>query len=180
MADDFTILNPGEGGDVMDETRVVYPSSPVNRKRPRVVLSGENLGEIVPAKNTALAGSEFGIITKPVFTGHPGTSITEYNITTLVASSTETTIASYTVPFGAIFYFTGFTASGNTNALYKLYVESSVILAGRSSVANLNVERNFTYAPFNVAAGDTVYLKVFHQTGVACDFEGTILGYIIS
>lgn len=180
MADDYTILNPGEGGDVMDETKIVYPVSPVNRKRPRVVLSGENLGEIVPAKNTGLTGTEYGVVTKPVFTGHPGTSITEFDITTLVTTSVETTIVSYTVPVDSIFYFTGFTASGNTNALYRLYVESAVILAGRSTAANLNVERNFAYAPFNVPAGDTISLKVYHETGVACDFEGTILGYLIS
>lgn len=178
--DDFTILNPGEGGDVMDETKVIYPSAPVNRKRPRVVLSGENLGEIVPALNSGASGNEHGVVTRPIFTGHPGTSVTQYNITTLVTNGIETTIASYTVPVGAIFYFTGFTASGNTNALYKLYVDGNTILAGRTTVANLNVERNFAYAPFNVPAGDTISLKVIHETNVGCDFEGTILGYIIS
>lgn len=45
MADTTTTLNPGVGGDVMDES-LVTNSSGTSAKRPRVVL-GNELGQVV-------------------------------------------------------------------------------------------------------------------------------------
>lgn len=47
MTDGFTVLNPGIGGDIMDETEVAYVDVPLVRKRPRVVLTGEGANDIV-------------------------------------------------------------------------------------------------------------------------------------
>ena len=47
MTDGYTVLNPGIGGDTMDETEVAYVDAPLVRKRPRVVLTGEGADDIV-------------------------------------------------------------------------------------------------------------------------------------
>jgi hypothetical protein len=179
MADDYTILNPGVGGDVMDETLVVYPSAPTNRKRPRVVITGEGIDDIVPAQIIPTDGSEFGLVTRPIVPNYPGTEANTFGIVSLVLTGIETTVVTYTVPVGKTFYFIGLNTSGNANALYKLYVDGSVIIAGRSSVANLTLNLTYSYSPIKVVAGDTIAIKVTHQAGVSCDFEGTILGYTL-
>jgi len=179
MSDDYTILNPGVGGDVMDETAVIYPTAPLTRKRPRVVITGEGIDDIVPALDSTPVGSEFGVATRPIFTGYPGSSVIEYNNATLVPTSSETTIVSYTVPAGKKFYFIGYNACGNTNATYKLYVDGNIYFVSRSSVANLNVEKHYSHPPFYVNQAITISLKTVHSTVASCDFEGTIIGYII-
>lgn len=179
MTDNYTVLNPGFDGDVMDETSVVYGAAPLVRKRPRVVITGENLGEIVPALNSNPDGSEFGLVTRPILSGYPGTSVTVFNTTTLVPTSTETTVVDYIVPSSVTFYFIGLVSSGNANAMFKLYVDGNPVLAGRTSVANLNLNMTYSYAIFTVATGSTISLKVKHEAPVGCDFEGTILGYIL-
>ena len=179
MADDYTILNPGVGGDVMDETLVVYPSYPTNRKRPRVVITGEGIDDIVPAQSIPTDGSELGLVTRPVVPSYPGTEANTFDMVSLVPSGVETTVVTYTVPVDKTFYFIGLNASGNANGIFKLYVESDAILAGRNSVANLNISLNYSYSPIKVLAGDTISIKVLHQVSVSCDFEGTILGYTL-
>lgn len=179
MSDDFTILNPGVGGDVMDETSNTYLTPPYIRKRPRVVITGEGIDDIVPGLNTNLTGSEYGLVSR-IIPQYPGISTSIFNYTTLVPFNTETTITSYTVPATKKFYFIGFNVSGNANALFKLYVDGNVVLAGRNSVANLTLTLTYAMSPFQIDEGITVALKVIHQAGsVTCDFEGTILGYLI-
>lgn len=179
MSDDYTILNPGVGGDVMDETLVVYPSAPTNRKRPRVVLTGEGIDDIIPAQTTNPVGNEFGLVTRPIVLSYPGTEANTYDDVTLVPTSVETTIVSYTVPVGYTFYFIGLNTSGNANAIFRLYVDGSIVLAARNSVANLTVSLNYSQSPIKVSAGDTIAIKVIHSVSASCDFEGTILGYIV-
>lgn len=179
MADDYTILNPGAGGDVMDETRVTYPSAPTTRKRPRVVVTGENIDEIIPALNTNPDGTEYGLTTRPIVPNYPGDQVVSFNIATLVPSGIETTVVTYTVPSSKTFYFIGLVASGNTNALFKLYSNSTALLGGRSSVANLTLHINYAFSPIQVAEGDTISIKTTHQAGTTCDFEATILGYLL-
>jgi hypothetical protein len=179
MSDDYTILNPGIGGDVMDETAVTYPTAPTTRKRPRVVVTGEGIDDIVPALNDTPVGGELGIAIRPIFTGYPGNSVIEYNNVTLVPTSFETTVVTYVVPAGKRFYFIGYNACGNTNAIYRLYVNGSVYFVSRSSAANLNVEKSYSHPPFYANQTTTISLKVLHYTTASCDFEGTLIGYII-
>lgn len=179
MADDYTVLNPGVGGDVMDESLVIYPSAPTNRKRPRVVITGEGLDDIVPAQTTNPIGDEFGLVTRPIISSFPGTEANTFDDVTLVPTSSETTVVTYTVPVGKIFYFVGLNASGNANAMFKLYVAGNTVLAARTSVANLTITISYSHSPIKVAAGDTISIKVKHEASASCDFEGTILGYLL-
>lgn len=177
MADDYTILNPGVGGDVMDESLVVYPSAPTNRKRPRVVVTGEGLDDIVASSLTNVTGSECGLVTRPVVPNYPGTQNNTFDTAVAVPTNTETTVVSYTTGASESFYFVGLVSSGNTNALYKLYVDGTPYLAGRTSVANLTLSLSYSFSPLKVDASTTIEIKVLHKAGVNCDFEATILGY---
>lgn len=178
MTDDYTILNPGFGGDVMDETLIVYPSAPTNRKRPRVVITGEGIDDIVPAQTSPTDGTEFGLVTRPVVPSYPGIEANTFD-EAVVSSATETTVVSYTVPVDKTFYFIGLNASGNANALFKVYVDGNSTLAGRTSVANLTLSINYSYSPIKVNAGNTIAIKATHYASVNCNFEGTILGYTL-
>jgi len=177
MSDDYTVLNPGVGGDVMDESLVVYPSAPTNRKRPRVVVTGEGLDDIVASADTNVAGTERGLVTRPVVPNYPGTPNNTFDSAAGVSSNVETTVVSYTTGGSEAFYFVGLVSSGNTNALYKLYVDGTPYLAGRTSVANLTLSLSYSFSPIKVGASTTIEIKVLHKAGVNCDFEATILGY---
>lgn len=179
MSDDFTILNPGVDGDVMDETRVTYASAPTIRKRPRVVITGENLGEIVPALDSAPTGEEFGLVVRPIMAGYAGDLIHSFNSVTAVSAGSEVSIVTYSVPAGKTFYFIGLSASGNTYGTYKLYIDSDPILAGRTSMANLNLDKTFHQSPVSATATSELSVKVFHYTPTNCEFEATIFGHLV-
>ena len=180
MSSDYTQLNPGVGGDVMDETGVTFPVAPTLRKRPRVVVTGEGVSDIVPAPSTPPAGTEPGLINRPIHSPYPGTPVASLATVALVPSSSETTIASYTVPVAQTFYFLSFVCSGDIHGLFKLYVDSTAVLSARTSVAAPTAQVGFPYAPFTAAAGQTVRLKVTHYaSGLQGNFEATIVGYTL-
>jgi len=64
MTDTYTVLNPGLGGDIMDETALIYAVEPILRKRPRVVITGEGIDDIVDTTTNAPIGTERGLITR--------------------------------------------------------------------------------------------------------------------
>ena len=54
MSNNYTTLNPGTGGDAMDEEGVAFTNAPTLRKRPRVVIGGNaNDGADVVIPTTA-------------------------------------------------------------------------------------------------------------------------------
>lgn len=182
MADDFTRLNLGAGGDAMDESGVTYASPPTTRKRARVVISGETQEELVVVKNTDCDATDYGLVVRnlPSAMPHPGEPITEFGEATLVAYDVETTIVTYTVPTDQIFYVTGFIGSGDINGRFRLYVDGSVIIQGRTTAAELNVQMNTGLVRPWASESQIVSLKVIHsQSGLTPNFDGTILGYVV-
>jgi hypothetical protein len=182
MADDFTQLNLGTGGDVMDESGITYPSAPTLRKRPRIVITGEGIDEIAIVKNTDCDMADHGLVVRPLPPAipHAGDTVAEFYSTTLVPFNTETTIGTYVVPTGHTFYLVGFVGSGDVNGRFILYVNGSVKLQGRSTAADLNVQISLDVVRPAVAEGLSVSLKVIHnQNGLQPNFDGTILGYIV-
>jgi hypothetical protein len=179
-ADNYTQLNPGQGGDFMDETAVTYTSGPPTRKRPRVVLAGEGTTDIVPTPITDPTGTEPAILNRPIHSPYPGTLVSTLASVSSIAANTESTVVSYTVPAGKKFYFLGFCANGDIDALYKLYLGVGPVLSGRTSVAVPTVNINFPYSILVAAEGLTLRLKVTHYaTGLNGNFEGTIIGYTL-
>ncbi len=178
MSDDFTQLNPGSGGDYMDESGIVFPTAPTNRKRPRVVISGSTPDEIAGVTNAPPDGTEYGLIVRHVVPNYPGTRVHVQNEITLVAADTETTIVTYTVPMQVAFNFIGFVGSGDTDAVYRLYINNVRVLTARSSVSNPTSMISFAYSPFSAGTASIVELRVTHSNEYTCAFEGTLLGYI--
>lgn len=64
MSDDYTRLNPGAGGDLMDEEGVDYGSE--IRKRPRVVIGGKLPAELITPINANPAGTEWALPVRQV------------------------------------------------------------------------------------------------------------------
>ena len=83
MTDSFTILNPGVGGDVMDETEVTYATAPLTRKRPRVVITGEGLDDIVDTTTSLPSGLERGLVVREARSGQ---SVSDDSVPVVIAS----------------------------------------------------------------------------------------------
>lgn len=83
MTDAYTILNPGQGGDVMDETEVTYATAPTVRKRPRVVITGEGLDDIVETTTSLPLGVERGLVVREARSGQ---SPSEDSVPVVIAS----------------------------------------------------------------------------------------------
>lgn len=181
MADDYTQLNAGSGGDVMDETGVTFNSVPNTRKRPRVVIAGENPADLAEVINSAPDGTEFGIIVRNlVGQEHPGSAFWQWNAATLVPSGYDTSVATYTVPANKRLFVTQWCVCGDVNAKYTFVFQSSVVAAIRTSPADLSSSFAFNVMRPIVNAGQTVVIKVNHGvSGIQANFDATILGYLI-
>lgn len=166
----------------MDEAGVTYPSAPTTRKRPRVVITGEGIDEKAIVKATDCDASDYGLVVRnlPTAIPRPGDPVFQFNEATLVPYNTETTIGSYTVPPGFVFYLVGFIGSGDVNGRFRLYLNGSVVIQGRTTAADLNVQLTTDVVRPVAAAGQIVSLKVIHsENGLTPNFDGTMLGYIV-
>ena len=83
MTDTYTILNPGIGGDVMDETEVTYVDPPLSRKRPRVVITGEGLDDIVDTTTSLPSSVDRGLVVREARSGQ---STSEDSVPVVIAS----------------------------------------------------------------------------------------------
>ena len=182
MANDFTQLNQGVGGSVMDETGVDYPDDPTRRKRQRVVVTGEGIDDVTQVTNADPNSDAYGLVTRylPPASPHPGYAVTYYSTTTLVPYDTETTIATYIVPTGKTFYLVGFNGSGEVNGKFFLYIDNVLTLVARSTAADLNVQVRLDIVRPKIDESLTVKVSVRHfLNGIQADFESTILGYTV-
>jgi hypothetical protein len=87
MADDFTPLNAGTGGDNIDEEAIAYGTAPTTRKRQRIVLGGSTATALVAVINSAPVGTEYGLTTRPL----PVQCATS-SVTSVSASNTSVTL----------------------------------------------------------------------------------------
>jgi hypothetical protein len=186
MADGFVTLNPGAGGEVMDESAVFYPGPPTVRLRSRVVVSGETPGALAQVIDYDPIGTECGLVTRPIFSSDsiisiklPGISIVNFDEITSISDNTETTIVSFIVPVSSTFGIVGFVGSGDIEAKYSLKVDGITKLVARSTSSSPTIELSFQLAHPLAVAGQTVALRVEHfQVPLSGDFEGTILGFL--
>jgi hypothetical protein len=66
MADDYTVLNLGTGGDALDEEGVTFGIAPTTRKRARVRVAGGLAGELQDVKNAQPASNAYGAVVREV------------------------------------------------------------------------------------------------------------------
>lgn len=179
MSNQFTELNVGSGGSVMDETGVTYGSSPVLRRRSRIVLTGENISDICEVKNTSLNGSEYGLVVRSLPT-IPANSILEFDTNNSISDNLETVLVTYTVAGGTTFYFTGISAQGDVPAVYRIYVDSSCKFSFRTTASSPSVVQSFNMPPFSAPSTSVVTIKVEHfMSGVTAECEATLLGFTV-
>jgi len=63
--DTYTTLNPGVGGDHMDESAITYGDAPTTRKRERIVISDDsNAAGLAAITNSQPAGTEYGLVVR--------------------------------------------------------------------------------------------------------------------
>lgn len=187
MADGYTQLNVGVGGSIMDEEEVTFSSGPTTRKRPRVVMAGQNPGEIAKVANSTPSSNDYGVVTRNIPSGTqdvsihvPGTSIVHFGNVTGVTANSETVIATYTVPTSKTLNVTGFIASGDIHARFKLYINGSAIASLRSAVTNPTVIADFQMATSAATQSQVVEVRVTHwASGLNGEFDATILGYLV-
>ena len=179
MSNQFTELNPGSGGSIMDETGVAYGSSPVLRRRSRLIIAGEGIDEICQVKNTNLDGTEYGLVVRSL-PSCPQNLVLEYDTDNAITDNSETVLVSYTVPSGTSFYFTGLVCHGDVPAVVRVYIDGNRQMSFRTVSSNPSVAQNFSTPPFIAPTGAVVTIKVTHYiSGVTGEFEGTILGYTV-
>jgi hypothetical protein len=182
MANDYTQLNPGEGGDYMDEVSVTYSTAPQTRKRPRVVLTGPGLDQDAAVTSTTPADNAKGLVTRPIPGNRtfPGTDLVKFGFVMSVPSNVDTTVATYTVPTGKTAFVLGFNGSGLFKARYTLLLDGEEMLQGWTTAANLNIHLDFGGLAPSVAEAGIVQIRVLHgEAGFQTTFSGTILGYLV-
>jgi hypothetical protein len=187
----FTQLNVGEQGSIMDETAVDYgdvapvanpyplsPGSPVYRRRSRIVLAGQGLYEICNVSNANLDGNEYGVAVRPIVRAYAN-PINYFDEALNVSPNTPTNIATYTVPASTIFSFQGFKVSGDLNAKFTVIVDGNPLYTIRTTSANLDGFLYFNTPAFELISGSFVTIQVLYYNNnvITCDFEGTIIGF---
>jgi hypothetical protein len=187
----FTQLNVGEQGSIMDETAVDYgdvspivnpyplaSGSPVFRRRSRIVLAGQGLYEICNVSNDNLDGNEYGVAVRPIIRAYAN-PINEFDNANGIAPNTLTTVVSYEVPSSKVFSFMGCKVSGDVGAKFTVFVDASKVYTLRTTNANLDGIIYFNTPVFEVNAGSVILIQVvyYNNNATTCDFEGTIIGF---
>jgi len=128
------------------------------------------------------------VVSQPPVTGTPldplyvvvqGISIITFNkpgSVAAVAPSVKTTIVSQVYVASTIENVPLISVSGTNYAKWFFAINGSDIDIRRTG-PDLNLDFNFTGAPFSLTPGDVVDVKVEHFNAGAEDFEATIYGY---
>jgi hypothetical protein len=177
----FTQLNIGTDGNIMDETGITYPDGPPDRRRARVVISGDEIDKLSDVKNTQNTGSEYGLVTRVIAPWQGGLSY-EFGFATITNADALTEIVSYTVPVDATYYLTGLNCSADSVGVFKVFVNDgsgdSQVLQFRNNITNLNVIVSNEMPMVQVDSGSVITLYAQNTTTPAMSlYEGTLMGF---
>jgi hypothetical protein len=100
-----------------------------------------------------------------------------YGSISSLAKSTETNIINYTVPVGKTLFLNGVNCSGENIAVYRVVIDGQEQEKSRSWWSNFNVDMSFNR--FEVAAGESVQVKVIHESNEVGDFNAKIQGFLV-
>lgn len=152
MSDDYTILNPGIGGDVMDETAVTYGAAPFTRKRPRVVVTGEGADDIVATTDTIPNSGDRGLVVREARKGQS----TSANSIPVVVASDQTVGRSNVVVFQETVGLSAIQLSNNAISLSvtikAMDSNTGTIYVGTNGVTNSN--------GFELSAGESISISI--------------------
>jgi len=152
MSDDYTILNPGIGGDVMDETAVSYDAAPLVRKRPRVVVTGEGADDVVTTTGTLPNDGDIGLVVREARKGQS----TSANSIPVVVASDQTVGRSNVIVFQEIIGTSEMQLSDNAISLSvtikSINSNDGVVYLGVFGVTNSN--------GFELNAGESISISI--------------------
>lgn len=184
----FTELCPGQGGSIMDETKILFPIGPgpttQQRHRARIVIGGENLEEISSVTNTKPEGCEYGIVTRNI--PYSTNILPIYEEKTNIVLS-NTIILNYLVDTGKTFNISGFNVSGDLPAKYKLVIQDDSLnnktyFTYRTNAGNLNGMFNLTVPIGEIPEGYRIkiignLISAYNGSPPAANYEATLLGF---
>ena len=152
MSDDYTILNPGVGGDVMDETAVTYGTAPLVRKRPRVVITGEGADDVVATTGTLPNNGDVGLVVREARKGQS----TSANSIPVVVASDQTIGRSNVIVFQEVIGLSETRLSNNAISLSvtikSMDSNTGIIYLGIVGVTNSN--------GFELSAGESISISI--------------------
>jgi len=122
-------------------------------------------------------GNEAGspLYTQQVTAGDIGEDVFTFNEDAAIELNDPTTLVSYTVPDGKVFYLDHIEASGESYGKFTAKINGSLNKVKRSSWGDgFNVE--FNYNSFKVTAGQVILLEVNNCGEDTAPYEGTIEG----
>jgi hypothetical protein len=184
----FTELCPGQGGSIMDETKILFPIGPGPttqlRHRARIVIGGEDLEEICSIQNTSTEGCEHGIVTRNI--PHVTNIFPIYEEKTNIVLN-NTVILNYLVDSGKSFNISGFNVSGDLPAKYKLIIQDDLLnsqtyFTYRTNAGNLNGIFNLTTSIGSIPEGYRIkiignLISSYNGSPPAANYEATLLGF---
>jgi hypothetical protein len=177
----FTQLNLGTDGNIMDETGITYPDGPTDRRRARVVISGDEIDKLSDVKNTQNTGSEYGLVTRVIAPWQGGLSY-QFGFATISKGDPSTELVSYTVPADTTYYLTGLNCSAESVGIFRVFVDDgsgeSQVLQFRNNITNLNVIVSNEMPMVQVDSGSVITLYAENMSTPATSvYEGTLMGY---
>lgn len=107
-----------------------------------------------------------------------GTVVNTYGVASSVASSTPTTVVSYTVPVGKTLLINVIEFSGENIAKYEVDVDAAIEATRRTNFGS-DLTGEFSFYRLGIAAGSVVRLIVEHPRPGVADFEGRITGVLL-
>ncbi len=102
------------------------------------------------------------------------TNIYRFNQVNAVASATETTVVSYTVPTGKTAALFMSQVSGDNIAEFRLYADSNLIHTQRTFFGDLNATMKFELRGYELTSGQVLSLKVIHNRPMLGSFTGNL------
>lgn len=102
----------------------------------------------------------------------------DYEETSGVIPTTETTILTYTNP--SVFYLQRIRCTGSASTLFKVKINGSTIDALRNSWNNRNAIFDFSDKSVRCLAGATVTVTAYHKEATNQDYESSLFGYTFS
>lgn len=178
MSTAYTVLNPGFGGSVMDETSIPYSGTVYeDRRRARIILAGDTQEKIVQVKDSTATGSEYAIVTREIPAWQQSLTY-EYGDANISKSNPETTVSTYTVPSGHMYFFTGFNGSASAVGAFRAYLDGSQFCQMRNNITNLNVNLNSAVPLVKASPNSVVEVKATNLSTVSSEsFEVTMYGF---
>ena len=178
MSSAYTVLNPGFGGSVMDETTVPYSGTVYeDRRRARVILAGDTQDKLVEVKNAQITGNEYAIATREIPTWQQSLNF-QFGDANISKNNPETTVVSYTVPSGQSYFFTGLNGSAAAVGVFRGYINGNQFIQMRNNITNLNVNMNSTIPVVRATPTQTVEIKAENLSTLSSEsFEATMYGF---